>query len=104
MQYMLIAKSLKHLVRDTLEQIDIARRFIQEYPSTFQYCDTPSCARAAFKSGRIASMIGIEGGHQVGSKFIAPLSTMINRGLLYRLFGSNQANVRFGRTLYYYDP
>lgn len=74
---MLIAKSLKHLVRDTLEQIDIARRFIQEYPSTFQYCDTPSCARAAFKSGRIASMIGIEGGHQVGSKFIAPLSTIL---------------------------
>jgi len=54
-------------VRDTLEQIDIARRFIEEYPSTFQYCDTPKCAAAAFKSGRIASMIGIEGGHQVGS-------------------------------------
>jgi microsomal dipeptidase-like Zn-dependent dipeptidase len=56
-------------VRNTLEQIDITRRFIQEYPSTFQYCDTPKCAREAFKAGRIASMIGIEGGHQVGSEY-----------------------------------
>ena len=60
--------SVKWVVRDTLEQIDITRRFIEEYPSVFQYCDNPRCAREAFKAGRIASMIGIEGGHQVGSK------------------------------------
>lgn len=54
-------------MRDTLEQMDIARRFIAEYPEVFEYCGDAQCARAAFKKGRIASMIGIEGGHQVGS-------------------------------------
>lgn len=52
-------------MRGTLEQIDVARRFIEEYASTFQYCDNTRCTREAFKAGRIASVIGIEGGHQV---------------------------------------
>ncbi|XXG94999.1 hypothetical protein Hte_001259 [Hypoxylon texense] len=59
------------IVRDTLEQIDVAKRFIAESPEVFTYCETPSCARAAFKSGRIASMLGIEGGHQLGGSIAA---------------------------------
>ncbi|GKT70260.1 microsomal dipeptidase [Colletotrichum tofieldiae] len=59
------------VVRDTLEQIDVAKRFIAEYPDTFTYCTTPSCARQAFASGRIASMLGIEGGHQLGGSIAA---------------------------------
>ncbi|TVY92880.1 putative dipeptidase [Lachnellula willkommii] len=56
-----------HLVRDTLEQIDIARRFIQEYPSTFQYCDTPSCARAAFKSDSLGAIRQM---YDLGARYI----------------------------------
>ncbi|KAI1414744.1 membrane dipeptidase-domain-containing protein [Hypoxylon sp. FL1857] len=59
------------IVRDTLEQIDVAKRFIAESPEVFTYCETPSCARAAFKNGRIASMLGIEGGHQLGGSIAA---------------------------------
>ncbi|KAI1105541.1 membrane dipeptidase-domain-containing protein [Jackrogersella minutella] len=59
------------IVRDTLEQIDVAKRFIAESPETFTYCETPACARAAFKNGRIASMLGIEGGHQLGGSIAA---------------------------------
>ncbi|KAI2781639.1 membrane dipeptidase-domain-containing protein [Daldinia loculata] len=59
------------IVRDTLEQIDVAKRFIAESPEVFTYCETPSCARAAFRNGRIASMLGIEGGHQLGGSIAA---------------------------------
>lgn len=58
-------------MRDTLEQIDIAKRFIAEHPDVFTYCTSPTCARAAFASGRIASMLGIEGGHQLGGSIAA---------------------------------
>ncbi|KAK6954065.1 hypothetical protein Daesc_004027 [Daldinia eschscholtzii] len=59
------------IVRDTLEQIDVAKRFIAESPEVFTYCETPSCARASFRKGRIASMLGIEGGHQLGGSIAA---------------------------------
>ncbi|XXH01866.1 hypothetical protein Hte_008228 [Hypoxylon texense] len=70
------------IVRDTLEQIDVTRRFIDEHPQHLQYCDTAACARKAFKSGRISSMIGIEGGHQVGGS-IASIRQMFNLGARY---------------------
>ncbi|EOO03452.1 putative microsomal dipeptidase protein [Phaeoacremonium minimum UCRPA7] len=70
------------LVRDTLEQIDVTRRFINEHPKDLQYCDTAACARNAFKAGRIASMIGIEGAHQVGSS-IASIRQFYNLGARY---------------------
>ncbi|KAJ4300696.1 hypothetical protein N0V90_002784 [Kalmusia sp. IMI 367209] len=70
------------VVRDTLEQIDVTKRFIEEHPAHLQYCDTPACARLAFKSGRISSMIGIEGGHQVGGS-IASIRQMFDLGARY---------------------
>ncbi|KAI8959186.1 membrane dipeptidase-domain-containing protein [Daldinia sp. FL1419] len=70
------------IVRDTLEQIDVTRRFINEHPKDLQYCDTAACARRAFKSGRISSMIGIEGGHQVGGS-TASIRQMYNLGARY---------------------
>lgn len=70
------------LVRDTLEQIDVAKRFISEYPDVFAYCTTPSCARKAFANGHIASMLGIEGGHQLGGS-IAALRQAYDLGVRY---------------------
>ncbi|KAI1459620.1 membrane dipeptidase-domain-containing protein [Annulohypoxylon moriforme] len=69
-------------VRETLEQIDVTRRFIDEHPVHLQYCDTAACAQQAFKSGRIASMIGIEGSHQLGGS-IASIRQMYNLGARY---------------------
>ena len=48
------------VVRDTLEQIDITKRFVDEFPDLFQYCDNSTCARRAFRNGKIGSYIGIE--------------------------------------------
>ncbi|KAF2732611.1 hypothetical protein EJ04DRAFT_513769 [Polyplosphaeria fusca] len=70
------------VVRDTLEQIDVTKRFIAEHPKHLQYCDNAFCVRKAFKSGRIASMIGIEGGHQVGGS-IASIRQVFDLGARY---------------------
>lgn len=69
-------------MRDTLEQIDVTRRFIQEYPDDLQFCETSACVRTAFKVGRVASMMGIEGGHQVGGS-IAAIRQMYSLGVRY---------------------
>lgn len=58
------------VVRDTLEQIDVTKRFVEHFSDIFQYCDNSTCARDAFRNGKIGSYIGIE----VGSvPFDAPL-------------------------------
>lgn len=70
-----------HSVRDTLEQVDVTRRFISEF-GELQYCDTSSCIISAFKSGRIASMLGAEGLHQSGSS-IAVIRQLFDLGVRY---------------------
>ncbi|MES1984683.1 MAG: dipeptidase [Pseudomonadota bacterium] len=56
-------------VKATLEQIDLVHQFAARYPDTFQLATTAAQARAAFKAGRIASMIGVEGGGQIDGSF-----------------------------------
>jgi membrane dipeptidase len=51
--------------RTQLEQIDLARRVIARYPETFRLTGTVAEVRAAHKAGRIASLLGIEGGHAI---------------------------------------
>ena len=51
--------------RVQLEQIDIARRMIQRYPEALTLATTSSGITAAFRSGRIASLLGMEGGHAI---------------------------------------
>lgn len=70
-----------HAVRDTLEQIDVARRLIDDTPE-FAFCDSPSCVRKAFQAGKIPSMLGAEGLHQTGSS-IAVLRQLFDLGVRY---------------------
>lgn len=51
--------------RVQLEQIDIAHQIIRRYPDVFELALTPDDALRIFHQGRIASMIGIEGGHAI---------------------------------------
>ncbi len=48
-----------------LEQIDIALRIIEEYPDAFELAGTASDVERIFGSGKIASMLGMEGGHAI---------------------------------------
>lgn len=51
--------------RTQLEQIDIARRIIAQYPDRLQFATSVADIRAAHKAGRIASLLGMEGGHAI---------------------------------------
>lgn len=82
---------LQNNVRDTLEQIDVAKRFIDENPE-LEYCETPQCAVSAFKNGRIGSMLGAEGLHQVGSS-LAVIRQLYDLGVRYITVTHNCDNV-----------
>lgn len=53
-------------VRDTLEQIDVAKLIIDKYSDTFAFCQTAQEVRDAIQDGKIASLLGAEGAHQLG--------------------------------------
>jgi membrane dipeptidase len=51
--------------RVQLEQIDIARRIIEKYPRDLQLTLTADDIEQANRDGRIASLLGVEGGHGI---------------------------------------
>jgi len=51
--------------RVQLEQIDIARRMIEKYPDRLALALSPADIRREFKQGRLASLLGLEGGHAI---------------------------------------
>lgn len=55
----------KSPVTSTLEQIDIVHRMMRKYPETFELALTADDVERAFKKGKIASLIGMEGGHSI---------------------------------------
>ncbi len=52
-------------VEATLKQIDIIRGIAARYPGTFEMAATAADIRRIHKAGRIASMMGVEGGSQI---------------------------------------
>jgi membrane dipeptidase len=52
-------------VTAVLEQIDLTRRMIAAYPDTFELALTADDVDRAFAAGRIASLLGAEGGHSI---------------------------------------
>ncbi len=54
-----------HPARTQLEQIDIALRMIRRYPETLQFARTAADIRAAHRDGKVASLLGMEGGHAI---------------------------------------
>ena len=54
-------------VTAALEQIDIVYQMMARYPDTFELARTADDVERIFKAGKIASMIGMEGGHAIDS-------------------------------------
>jgi membrane dipeptidase len=52
-------------VKMTLEQIDIVKSMAARWPKDFEMAYTADDVVRAHKAGRVASLIGIEGGHQI---------------------------------------
>ncbi|WP_431312200.1 dipeptidase [Sphingomonas immobilis] len=55
-------------VEETLEQIDLVKQIVARYPEAFALARTADDVRRIHASGRIASMIGVEGGGQIDGK------------------------------------
>jgi membrane dipeptidase len=69
-------------VQTTLEQIDLVKRIAAKYPADFEVAYSAADVRRIHRSGRIASLIGIEGGHQINNS-LAVLREMYTLGARY---------------------
>lgn len=55
----------KRAAHYVLEQIDLIRRMVRRYPDTFEMAKTADDVVRIRRQGKIASMIGVEGGHAI---------------------------------------
>ncbi|MCD1591632.1 dipeptidase [Qipengyuania citrea] len=69
-------------VQATVEQIDVTKRLIARYPDALQLALTADDVEQAMGAGRIASLMGMEGGHSIGSS-LAVLRQMYAMGARY---------------------
>jgi membrane dipeptidase len=69
-------------VQATLEQIDVMKRLIARYPAEMQFCAAAACVETAWKQHKIASLLGMEGGHSIGGS-LAVLRQMYALGARY---------------------
>src|SRR5271168_994117 len=69
-------------VQSTLEQIDLVKRMVAQYPKDFEMAYTAADVRRIHKAHKIASLIGIEGGHQINNS-LASLRQMYDAGARY---------------------
>jgi membrane dipeptidase len=69
-------------VQVTLEQIDLVKRMTARYPSDLAMAYSAADIRRIHKSHKIASLIGIEGGHQINNS-LAVLRQMYAAGARY---------------------
>ena len=58
-------------IRETIEQIDVVKRMVKAYPNDLALAGTADDVVSIHKTGRVASLIGIEGGHQIGGNLAA---------------------------------
>jgi membrane dipeptidase len=54
-------------VRLFFEQIDVIQRLVAKYPNDFMFAKSVQDIQDAFKANKIASLVGIEGGHSIDS-------------------------------------
>ena len=69
-------------VQATIEQIDVTKRLIARYPDALQLALTADDVEQAMAAGRVASLLGMEGGHSIGSS-LAVLRQMYDLGARY---------------------
>ena len=52
-------------LKTTMEQIELVRAMVKHYPETFELARTVADIERIQKSGKIASLMGVEGGHSI---------------------------------------
>jgi membrane dipeptidase len=76
-------------IRTTIEQIDAARRVIAAYPQTLEMAESADDMVRIHRAGRIGSLLGIEGGRQIGGS-MAALRQFHDMGVRYMTLTHNQ--------------
>ena len=69
-------------VRQTIEQIDTIKRLVARYPGEMMLATSSSDVERAMKAGKVASLIGMEGGGSIGGS-LAVLRQMHELGARY---------------------
>ena len=82
-------------VKQTFEQIALVHSFAERYPETFVLARTGADVRRIHKSGRIASLIGVEGGGQINE------SLDVLRA--YQALGASYLTLTHSRTIAWAD-
>ena len=72
----------KDAVRTFIDQIDVIHRMVDQYSDTFMLATSSGDIRTALANGKIASLIGVEGGHAIDSS-MATLRMLYNLGARY---------------------
>jgi membrane dipeptidase len=54
-------------VQEVIEQIDVTKRLIARYPDALRFATTADQVERAMADGKVASLLGMEGGHSIGS-------------------------------------
>ncbi len=73
----------------TLEQIDLVRRLAARYPDALRLADSAADAQRVMSSGRVASLLGAEGGHSIGCS-LGTLRALYELGVRYLTLTHNK--------------
>ncbi|WP_432145538.1 dipeptidase [Streptomyces sp. bgisy084] len=75
-------------VTATLEQIDVVRQLVARYPDVLRLARTADDMEAAREEGRIASLMGAEGGHSINNS-LGTLRALYELGVRYMTLTHN---------------